>query len=274
MILDRKLIHRPIRGEIRGEKAAISRPQQPLLQAYMRKSITLGRMAGLTCLWLMAVTCLQAQRRRPQNQPYVDYKRYHFGFHVGLHTQDLILTNTGVAGADGKTWFAEIPAYTPGFSVGVIGDLFLNPVLSVRLTPTVHFGDKRLTFIDPQTKEQFVTSLRSNYLAIPIDFKYTAMRLNNYRPYMLAGVFTQFDMGRKRGYPMLLRGVDYGVEFGLGCDIYLPYFKLCPELKFCFGLADVLETDRSDLANPLDRVYSQALSRATSRLIVLTFNFE
>lgn len=274
MILDRKLIHQPTLGEIRGEKAAISRPQQPLLQAYMRKSITLRRMAGLTCLWLMAVTCLQAQRRRPQNQPYVDYKRYHFGFHVGLHTQDLILTNTGVAGADGKTWFAEIPAYTPGFSVGVIGDLFLNPVLSVRLTPTVHFGDKRLTFIDPQTKEQFVTSLRSNYLAIPIDFKYTAMRLNNYRPYMLAGVFTQFDMGRKRGYPMLLRGVDYGVEFGLGCDIYLPYFKLCPELKFCFGLADVLEPDRSDLANPLDRVYSQALSRATSRLIVLTFNFE
>jgi len=65
-----------------------------------------------------------------------------------------------------------------------------------------------------------------------------------------------------------------GVEFGFGCDIYLPYFKLCPELKFCFGLADVLEPDRSDLANPLDRVYSQALSRATSRLIVLTFNFE
>ena len=64
---------------------------------------------------------------------------------------------------------------------------------------------------------------------------------------------------------MLLRGVDYGVEFGLGCDIYLPYFKLCPELKFCFGLADVLEPDRSDLANPLDRVYSQALSRAIER---------
>jgi len=45
-------------------------------------------------------------------------------------------------------------------------------------------------------------------------------------------------------------------------------------MLFGFGLADVLETDRSDLANPLDRVYSQALSRATSRLIVLTFNFE
>ena len=51
-------------------------------------------------------------------------------------------------------------------------------------------------------------------------------------------------------------------------------FKLCPELKFCFGLADVLEKDRSDLISEPDRVYTAALSKATSRLIVLTFNFE
>jgi len=80
------------------------------------------------------------------------------------------------------------------------------------------------------------------------------------------------DEGERQGarvghdiHAKLLRGVDYGVEFGLGCDIYLPYFKLCPELKFCFGLADVLEPDRSDLANPLDRVHSQALSHRPSR---------
>lgn len=48
------------------------------------------------------------------------------GFHVGLHAQDLLLTNTGVT-TDGETWFAEIPTYSPGFSVGVIGDMYLNP---------------------------------------------------------------------------------------------------------------------------------------------------
>ena len=37
------------------------------------------------------------------------------------------------------------------------------------------------------------------------------------------------------------------VEVGLGCDFYLPFFKLIPELKFCFGLANLLKKDRPDL---------------------------
>ncbi len=32
----------------------------------------------------------------------------------------------------------------------------------------------------------------------------------------------------------------------LGCDIYLPFFKLCPEVRFCFGLKDLWEKDRRD----------------------------
>ena len=65
-----------------------------------------------------------------------------------------------------------------------------------------------------------------------------------------------------------------GLEFGLGCDFYLPYFKLCPEIKFCFGLVDLLEKDRTDLQDESILKYSQSLSKATTRMIVLTFNFE
>lgn len=225
---------------------------------------------------VIGVSGLWSQRQRPKNQPYADLKRYHFGFHVGLHTQDLILTNSGTVTPDGKIWFAEIPSYSPGFSVGVIGNLYINQYVNLRLTPTVHFGDKKFTFINSKSDsgETYTTSVRSNLLSIPLDLKYTALRLNNYRPYLIGGVYTSLDMGRKKGNPLLLRPFDYGVEFGLGCDIYLPYFKLCPELKFCFGLADVLEKDRGDLINEDERVYSNALSKATSRLIILTFNFE
>ncbi|MDR3262072.1 MAG: PorT family protein [Tannerella sp.] len=215
-----------------------------------------------------------AQKQKPQNQPYADMKWYHLGFHIGLHTQDLILTHTGAVTPDGETWFAEIPTYSPGFTVGVLGDLYMNPYFSLRLSPTVHFGDKQFTFIEHNTKEEFITSVRSNYLIVPLDIKYAAVRLNNYRPYLIGGVYTAFDIGRKRGNPILLKGNDYGVELGIGCDVYLPFFKLCPEIKFCFGLADMLEKDRSDLLNEADRKYSQAFSGASSRMIVFTFNFE
>ena len=214
-----------------------------------------------------------AQKERVKNQPYADLKWFHLGFHVGIHTQDLLLTHSGVT-TDGETWFAESPSYSPGFSVGVIGDMYLNPYFNLRLTPSIHFGDKKFTFREQETGEEFTTNVRSSYLNFPLDIKYSALRLNNYRPYLIAGVYGSIDIGRKKGNPILLKSKDFGLEFGLGCDIYLPYFKLCPELKFCFGLVDLLEKDRPDLVDQATIKYTNALSKATSRMIILTFNFE
>lgn len=229
--------------------------------------LILGCMLGLTSWNAMA------QRERVKNQPYADMKWFHLGFHVGLHTQDLILTHSGVS-TNGETWFVEIPSYSPGFSVGVIGDLYLNPYLNLRFTPAIHFGDKKFLFREQSSGEEFTTNVRSSYLNFPLDLKYTALRLNNYRPYILAGAYGSFDIGRKKGNPLLLKSTDFGLEFGMGCDLYLPFFKLCPELKFCFGLVDLLEKDRPDLVDQTTLKYTQALSKATSRMIVLTFNFE
>lgn len=226
-------------------------------------------------LYMVGLTTFvaSAQKERVKNQPYADLKWFHLGFHVGIHSQDLLLTHTGVA-TNGETWFAEIPSYSPGFSVGVIGDLYLNPYFNLRFSPSIHFGDKTFRFREQASGEEFTTNVRSNYLNFPLDIKYTALRLNNYRPYLLAGVYGSVDIGRKKGNPILLKTMDCGIEFGVGCDIYLPFFKLCPELKFCFGLVDLLEKDRPDLVEEANIKYTNALSKATSRMVVLTFNFE
>lgn len=219
------------------------------------------------------VVSAYAQKEKVKNQPYADLKLFHLGFHVGLHSQDLLLTHTGVA-TDGETWFAEIPTYSPGFSVGVIGSMYLNQFFDLRLSPTIHFGDKKFLFKEQNTGEEFQTTVRSNYLTFPLDIKYTALRLNNYRPYLIGGIYGGFDLGRKKGNPILLKGMDFGFEFGIGCDIYLPFFKLCPELKFSFGLVDLLDKKRTDLTDKELIKYTDALSKATSRMVVLTFNFE
>ena len=129
-------------------------------------------------------------------------------------------------------------------------------------------------FREQATGEEFITNVRSSYLNFPLDVKYTALRLNNYRPYLIGGIYGSVDIGRKKGNPILLKSTDFGFEFGLGCDIYLPYFKLCPELKFCFGLVNLLEKDRPDLVDQANIKYTDALSKATSRMVILTFNFE
>lgn len=235
----------------------------------------LRRLLLILYVSLLAVSGVMAQKEKVKNQPYADQKLFHLGFHVGIHAQDLLLTNTGVA-TDGETWYAEIPSYSPGFSVGVIGDMYLNPYFNLRLTPTIHFGDKKVVFRQSEIEdgEDYSTTVRSNYLTFPLDVKYSAFRLNNYRPYLIGGIYGAFDLGRKKGNPILLKGADFGLEFGFGCDIYLPFFKLCPELKFSFGLVDLLEKKRDDLTGRELMKYPAALSRATSRMVTLTFNFE
>lgn len=65
------------------------------------------------------------------------------------------------------------------------------------------------------------------------------------------------------------------VSIGFGCDFYLPYFKLIPELKFCFGLTDCIRHDRPDLVDdPLRTAVNASLKRATTQMVVLSFYFE
>ena len=225
-------------------------------------------------LLILIVFPIFSQKRKVQNQPYADNKLYHWGFHVGIHSQDLLLTNNGIASPDGTILFAEIPDYAPGFSVGVIGDLFLNPYMNLRFTPTIQFGDRTVYFKNMESEEEMRVSVRSNYLTLPLDLKISSMRVNNYRPYIIGGIYGALDLGRKKGYSLLMKQLDYGFEFGFGCNFYMPYFKLAPEIKFQFGLPDIMEHNRPDLANEADKIYTNALSKATTRMIVITFNFE
>lgn len=234
----------------------------------MRKKIII-----LFCLNLVFAG-LFAQRQKPKNQPYGDYKLYHFGISVGMNFQDLNLTNSGFIGENGETWYATIPNYSPGFTVGLIADLYLNPYMNLRFSPSLSFGDKSIEFVEPTLGESFKTNVRSNYLMAPLDLKFRSMRLNNYRPYILAGAYAALDLGIKKDEPVLLTRMDYGISIGLGCDFYLPIVKVIPEIRFCFGLKNVIEKNRSDLTDFSLQKYTDAISRGSSRMVVITLNFE
>ncbi|MDR1610584.1 MAG: PorT family protein [Candidatus Symbiothrix sp.] len=224
--------------------------------------------------FLLLSNLLLAQTLKVRNQPYGDYKLYHFGITVGLNFQDMLLTNSGLTDENGETWYGTIPNYSPGFTVGLVADLYLNPYMNLRFTPMLCFGDKEFEFVEPATKVSFKTNVRSNYLMAPLDLKIRSMRLNNYRPYVLAGVYSAIDLGRKKDDPVLLKQMDYGLSIGLGCDFYLPFVKVIPEIRFCFGLSDILEKNRSDLTDLSLAKYPKALSKGVSRMVIFTFNFE
>ncbi|NDW09214.1 porin family protein [Dysgonomonas sp. 520] len=219
--------------------------------------------------------CLQgyAQRPKVKNQPFADQKLIHFGFTIGIHGQDLIMSHTG-ASSNGEVWFAEIPSYNPGFSVGIIADRYINQYMNLRIVPSLHFGGKDYVFREQDSGEEYKTTIRSNYLTLPVLMKFSSERNNNIRPYALAGIYGATELGSKSNMAIKLKPMDFGLEFGIGCDFYLPMFKLCPELKFSFGLVNLVEKNRTDLTDKELQKYSDAIKSGKSRMITLTFNFE
>nr|WP_255489377.1 porin family protein [Dysgonomonas sp. 216] len=216
-----------------------------------------------------------AQKEKVKNRPHADQKMFSLGFTVGINMQDLILSHSGFAQPNGEVWFAEIPSYNPGFSVGIIADRYLNEHLNLRLVPSLHFGEKQFTFKEQTSKEIFKTTLKTNYLTVPLLLKYSAKRLNNFRPYVLGGVYGSMEIGGKKNMPLRAKGSDYGLEFGFGCNFYMPLFKFCPEIRFSLGLKDMIQKDRSDLVDKEQYLkYTEAFNSGKSRMIIITFNFE
>ena len=217
---------------------------------------------------------LTAQERKVQNRPYIDFRRLHYGFFFGLHNQDLELANNGYVTAGGEQWYADVSAYNPGFSVGVLADLRINNHLALRLIPSLHFGEKQVVFRELNTGNRERQQIKSTYMSCPLDLKFSAERFNNYRPYIMAGVNPMLDLTVKKQRPLLVKSFDFMVEFGLGCDFYLPFFKLIPELKFCFSLLDVLEKNREDLLDENLMKFTGSVDKAVAKMIVLSFYFE
>lgn len=218
-----------------------------------------------------------AQVRKVMNRPYIDTRIWHYGFLVGLHFQDQSIANNGFVYSDSgndESWYAEIPDYSPGFTVGVLGELRLHEYFAVRFIPTLYFGDKTVAYHDIISGKELRQIVKSTYISLPVDLKISAPRFNNYRPYVMAGVAPCVDLTVKEQQEMLVKRVDCMLEVGLGMDFYFRYFKLIPELKFCFGLSDILQKDRYDLKDASLLKYTESMNSVKNRMVALTFYFE
>lgn len=208
------------------------------------------------------------------NRPYIDQRRFHYGFLAGVQLQDIELEQNGFMDETGNQWWAETPNYEPGFSVGILGEFYLTKHLALRIIPSMHFGTKQVTFRNELNEENQHQNIKSTYVSVPINVKFAAERFNNYRPYLVAGVDPMLDLTVKKQKQYLLHNTDCYLEVGMGCDFYLPFFKFIPEIKFLYGLTNIINKNRSDITDETQMIFTQSVNKARSKMIVLTFYFE
>ena len=198
------------------------------------------------------------------NLPYVDDKPLHFGYALGLNFMDFAVVPADI------NKDVSVTAVAPGFSVGAISDLRLNRYFNLRFTPTLMLSQRTLNY-----KNYDPAQILSVPLYLPLYIKYSSERKDNYRPYVLAGGGLWMDWGRNKERAVLLNPFDALVEAGVGCDLYFPFFKLSPVLKFAVGVSNVITpTAMRDTTPASGPGPTDAISKLTTRMFTLAFNIE
>jgi len=244
--------------------------------------------------WIIIVLCacalrLSAQERTVEVRPYADLRTFHLGIVIGTHLQDLEFNNVGpiqVVSEDGTVSNELITCdqnkWDIGFNVGVLGELRLSDHFSFRVSPQLYFGTRNIGFTNfrkVDAEGYYVTEsqqLKSVYVAAPLDLIFNAKRYGNMRPFIMTGLNPMINLSAKGGDNIIaLKKYDAMIEIGIGCDFYLPYFKLRPELKFCYSLLNVLDTKHPDeLRDDNLKAYAKSVDKAHSKFIVLSFYFD
>ena len=198
------------------------------------------------------------------------------------------LTNVGpqtYIGEDGQEHQALVTVdqsrWDSGINVGVLGEARLTEHFQVRVAPMMYFGSRHIVFHDlgktdaDGRAEESRQDIKSAYISCSADVIFAAPRFNNHRPYLMAGLAPMINLNTKRSDYLRLKRYTMAVEAGVGCDFYLPFFKLRPELKFVYALGNSLDTKHADELRDKNMLkYAKAVSKASTKMIVLSFYFE
>jgi hypothetical protein len=216
----------------------------------------------------------QAQKARVKNNPEYDDKPVHFGYTLGINVMDFTFGRNYRSAND---TFADVGNPMLGFQVGMISDFRLGEYFNFRCLPSFNFGQRNLSYY-VNKKTIIDMKIESSMLDFPVQIKYKAKRINNYRPYFIVGISARFDLASKteinpeKSDYILLKPFDVYYEFGFGIDYYMQYFKFSTELKMCIGTFDVLH--RIIDSSGSNAAYVNALTKLTSNIFMLSFHFE
>ena len=227
-----------------------------------------------------------------KNDPNHDDKPIHFGFSLGINYMDYAVyqSEEALPGA----YYVGIKSLKPGINIQAIANLRLGQHWDLRCLPGISFGERHLYYMklrvdgpdgnyDSLMYDGEPYRMESSFLEVPLTFKYKAKRMNNFRPYFIGGFNVRYDLAVKKEYNyeeqlIMVKPLDFYVEFGTGLDFYLAYFKFAVELKYSIGLTNVFTpVNKAGEAPPNDNnipLYNDALSKLKSHIFTISFHFE
>lgn len=217
-------------------------------------------------------------RERLINLPSFDKKPVHYGYFLGLNQYDFKFEYI-------QNYYKELMLkdiaveQQKGFSVGLIGDLRINEYMNLRFEPGLFYNKRDLIYPEYAefTKENDrYRDIKSTYIHLPLLLKISTKRINNFRPFIVGGFSTDFNLSSNQKnsddnasnvFRVMSQNINY--ELGLGFDFYLYYFKFSPSLRGIFSMQNELIPD-----NDPESPWTGKINNMFSRGVALIITFE
>ncbi|MBR9916081.1 MAG: PorT family protein, partial [Algicola sp.] len=181
-------------------------------------------------------------REKIKNNENFDKARLSWGFFLGLNSYDYQFNYE----EDLKDILVETNV---GFSVGLVSNLRINEYLDLRFEPGLFITQRNLMY-DPSYFEglefndsDLLREVKSTYVHFPLLLKVSTKRLNNFKPFILAGISTSINLSSNEENPddnsagqfRTTKNVLF-YELGFGIDFYNQWFKFSPSIRGVFAM--------------------------------------
>ena len=223
------------------------------------------KLALLIIISLMSFSAF-AQKQKLISQNNYDYRKFHFGialdfgfFNLVNDFQDNFLINEDVLSieTDGDL----------GFGVSfLLPDLRLNNRLNFRHTLTVKNIQRNINYRFSDNYDgpkQVRQKVESWFVESSFHLKFRADRINNSRAFIFFGPSLGIDMASEKNVLdekiFKLNRSNFALEIGAGCDFYFEYFKFGPQIKYSYGLKNLIVHDGTLFTSPLEGFYSRGI---------------
>lgn len=163
--------------------------------------------------------------------------------------------------------------HKPGFGLGFVSNLRLGNNADLRFTPGLAFTDRDVAYhygnYEDGPSGVVTRTVQSTMVDLPVGFKIKSDQRNNYRLYFLAGMKYSMNIVSKKktddtANPPLdkllkMKGSVLSYEAGIGIDLYFPFFKMSPELKFSQSVNNAMQRSDSPYSYPIDKLFLHSL---------------
>ena len=219
-------------------------------------------------LVLFATISFQAfgQRDRTINLPNYDERWLHYGFYLGLEAFQYRLNYSDLFVTPEMDSVISInPAVTYGpVNIGFVVNFKLAEFLNLRLVPKFGINERKVeyTYASGNTETQIIEAVTMDF---PLLLKYKSVRRGNYRMYFVGGINPSVRVGGKKDVNkeedrLNIKDSDLSIEFGFGLDVYYPFFKFSPEIRFSRGIINNLSSETNFYSKGIDRLTSNSIS--------------